>query len=440
MLLQATRSKNNRTMVTDSENMAKGSRAGGKNFKNDIQLVQLLDGKFTANSMPGAQLQYDEKMFAYKYTSGGTLDFPSAWIATRKAVEALEWDESRIDIEENIFCITLQKGLYQHQVYMTLDFFDFWAAHLSFWVDFTQIRNNPMHELDPRQQLLWRYLQDRLNADMERLWSPLPASDADSDFYKYGVAVFAYASSRYKDGGVDSPALLFANVTFWSLQRQFQRVIVGSCSDEDYEAVSTLPVWRHIKLQGGSCKTNSGKMLLDYVAQTLQRKTDDSHAWEDVKYIYFTEGDLILGLRKHREMQQLVDAEQVIVPHRFEAYPVRSDFPSPQMRSIGLPFMDPSFDSQMIDVSPDTSSCCLSGRILACAEFWWMCHAPVNGNASLFPFITAARFSDGGLPIGLATHGGGPVDPNGRGSQVTTGPETCQVCRDPKNCPCLNPK
>jgi len=376
--------------------------------------------------MPNSTLAYTLNKFVYRYVRNGFLDFPSAWLLTRRHMAEMErpaaW--SLWNIEANIVVPT-DGRVYRHDAPTTLDFFDFFGVHLSFWSDAAWFRRPPgwMKESTMRADV-YAYLEGRISNDIAQLRSPAPRSPG---LRQTTVALVPFSTGKSGDEVAKKSAWLFVKATFWSVRRQFDSVVLGACNADDVKLLKQLPAWQVYALSGAHCRENSGIALLDFAWQAIR---NNSSQWSSFKYIYFTEADVVLYLRRHKNVEDALQKHGMLVPHRFNAFPAMQDFP-PQLRRR-LRESSPKYEAHLqlfssgggireVQLEKSVDHCCLAGRLHACTQFWWTCE---HCN-SVFPSLAAVKLSARGLPVLLASHGG---------------LEFCGVCQAGvgRRCPCAS--
>ena len=215
---------------------------------------------------------------------------------------------------------------------------------------------------------------------------------------------------------------LFFETTFWSVYTHFPRIViyVGSGSDREILRRMNLPIWGLFDLSGdleaaerrgwdgkgvppAPTKQHLPKYSLLHTTQNL--KNNDSWGW--AKYIYYTEGDLVLHLRAGSEIFDMIDGSQsnfLAVPHRMQTLPLVQNFPqrlqsrwprnSPQnIQNVTLIKANASHDHAL-------GSCCDHGRyqFADCGGWWYNCR-----DWGLKNHDTWIKFGKHGLTMPLST-------------------------------------
>lgn len=371
------------------------------------------NGSYMRESLPDASLFCSSDQFMYNYISSGSyygIDFPSAFLVTTEVFQAIKPIETWkwTNIEENIWHgLGGQEDIRGGRIPKTLDFFDFFGSHLSFWADRAGLRRPQGRNAQFSQsKAVLDYWSAALAADIagfKQVVLDRERGRRAARLQKRTVALLPYSSGR-DHSAAGSSSILMLNATFWSLRSQFDAVVLSACHQQDYEFILKFPAWRILKFDGQLCSTNSGIYLIDHALRALRGEIDNN-TWDGFSYVYFTEGDVVLYMRDHDRIEKHLLSSHKLVPHRLDVFPVEADFPA-ELQSLlnhtplGNTLRETS--TQLVPAPLNASSCCFAGRMKSCRQKWWNC----RGQQSAFRFLQSAKFSPCGLPVTLASTGG----------------------------------
>lgn len=198
---------------------------------------------------------------------------------------------------------------------MTRDYFDFQVIHLS------STTNN----------LEGSALLDALTRRMRHVVKELSkvtvaGNSSDSRLYLQTVAIIPFSSTASgvrPDDFQFSIRKLYMEATFWSIKRHITHIVVTVASKQDLDVVNALrlPIWLTVDLsedlKGLSTRLLPKKSLI-YVADRIhnvnqKRFSQDFKSgddpWSTFKFVYYTEADQILHIRKQRDILDTLDTD-----------------------------------------------------------------------------------------------------------------------------------
>ena len=175
-------------------------------------------------------------------------------------------------------------------------------------------------------------------------------------------------------------------------------ILVATMTDREADAVRSfrLPVWMVVNvmqhLSPANITKSDGHLLpqksLLYVMNNVEANIANSNgsitniysAWRNFKYIYYTEGDLILHMRSTRDLYDILDKAKenaALIPHRMQTIALPKTFPE-KYRSVWSTRTLETLKSVKVAVEPYVTpqgSCCDSGRFsfADCSSWWYRC-------------------------------------------------------------------
>lgn len=131
----------------------------------------------------------------------------------------------------------------------------------------------------------------------------------------------------------------FFKATFYSIYRYFSNIMVYVASKQDYDSLLSwnLPIHTIYNLDDTLSKVPKEKyffvnqkhtearprnqLLPKYTLISVLESLRNDESWSSYKYIYYTEGDQILHLRKIKLLLRAIDVrggKDIIIPHRMQ--------------------------------------------------------------------------------------------------------------------------
>jgi hypothetical protein len=259
-------------------------------------------------------------------TTESAADFSAAWLVHKSHLLKIQ---DRINASFNMagatFAVT--RARYDGTVtVMTRDFFDFMVEHLSATSNQIPFSNPDIFteaqlKLETTVKSLTKHVEGFNDTFNDRM---------DPRVYKT-VAIMVYSSLAFSARNSDVQSKIrkpFFQATFWSVYRYFPNTVVFVADDKDAAAVRemNIPYWRLVKLTVPLDHLNRSTALPRYsivsVIEHMRRGTD----YHGMEYVYFTEGDQILHMRRATDLYDSIDNSDgffVVAPHRMQ---VSKDF------------------------------------------------------------------------------------------------------------------
>ena len=143
------------------------------------------------------------------------------------------------------------------------------------------------------------------------------------------VAVIPFATVGQVEGGhalVPQIRTAFFEQTFWSIYRYFPHIVISVTRKRDLDFLKTL----HLPLFDIFVSVVNDDPKGNYahnVKQALLMAHDNllnNNSWSNFKYLYYSEGDLVLHMRKQEQLLNLIASsaankeEFFLAPHRMQ--------------------------------------------------------------------------------------------------------------------------
>ncbi len=254
-------------------------------------------------------------------TTESAADFSAAWLVHKSHLIKIE---DRINASFNMagatFAVTRAK--YEGTVtVMTRDYFDFMVEHLSATSNQIPFSNPDIFEA----------AHDKLAGTVKALASHVATFNEtfndrmDPRVYKT-VAIMVYSSMAFSarhstvQSRIRKP---FFEATFWSVYRYFPNTIVFVADDKDAAAVRdmNIPYWRLVKMPVPLDHLNRSTALPRYSIISVIKHMRQGTDYHGMDYVYFTEGDQILHMRRAGDLFDTIDNSDgyfVVAPHRMQ--------------------------------------------------------------------------------------------------------------------------
>ena len=346
-----------------------------------IMLQVVLSAKFSGVYRPNIKLSRE--------------DFAGSWLVpVQRFIQAKEYLQMHAtNIESACFAI-LNTG--SQVSVMTRDYFDFEVIHLS---STTNVLPSGRNEL--LAELLFRMNQtvNALDASSVKiLIKRYKINSASHRWRNQTIAVIAFTELSGSSSQSNFAAEIrrsFFKATFWSVYRRMPHILVATMTDREADVVRSfrLPVWMVVNvmqhLNPANIMKSDGHLLpqksLLYVMNNIEANVTSSitniySAWRNFKYIYYTEGDLILHMRNTRDLYDILDRTKenvALIPHRMQTIALPKTFPE-QYRSVWSKKMLDMLKGVKVAVESYVTpqgSCCDSGRFsfADCSSWWYRC-------------------------------------------------------------------
>ena len=284
---------------------------------------------------------------------------------------------------------------------MTRDYFVFEVSHLS---STTIVLSSGQNEL--LVELLFRMNQTvkALDASIAKIQNKrYKINSASHRWRNQTIAVIAFTELSGNSSQSNFAAEIrrsFYKAIFWSVYRRMPHILVTTMTEREADVVRSfrLPVWMVVNVMqhlNPANITKSDDHLLPqksllYVMNNIEANVTSSiiniySAWQNFKYIYCTEGDLILHIRNTRDLYDILDKTKenlALIPHRMQTIALPKTFPE-QYRSIWSKKILDTLKGVKVAVESYVSpkgSCCDSGRFsfADCSSWWYRCEESIR--------------------------------------------------------------
>lgn len=351
-------------------------------------------------------------------TTISTEDYGGAWLASIDKFEDIRnWFHMMVNIEHGTLAMTLTGHSGTPKNIMTRDFFDFLVIHLS------STTNTMPH--DPSSEIK-SILIDRMKDTVGNLSSrvkPFGALYQKISSLNQTVAILPYSStpaSSQNDEFNRNIRKYYFQATFWSIYKYFRNVLITTSSNEELEQVKTfgLPAWKYVNVMpdekfpaNKKNKWHLPRETLRYVLQNIDEgrlnKNSDA-AWNNCRYLYYSEGDLILQMRFVKALYNVIDRHNktlVLVPHRMQSITLPKTFPKEIQRLWSHKKVQNLESMKLVteEYLRPKGSCCENGRLVfpSCGNWWYNCE-----DFGLQNYTTWIRFGANAFTMPLATEHG----------------------------------
>ncbi len=134
------------------------------------------------------------------------------------------------------------------------------------------------------------------------------------------LAILVYCSAQWKPQFAEShaspTAVSYLLKTFHSVRKHFGKVVVYVADEEDRRVAEALPALDEVvKLELPKMPHPCGRDVLPLPVPALIHSRP---LWRRHKYVYYSEADQTLLMRKPASLAASLDSESYLVPHRFE--------------------------------------------------------------------------------------------------------------------------
>jgi len=220
---------------------------------------------------------------------------------------------------------------------MTRDFFDFQVLHLSVTTNFIDSISRGGGPSSFTKQLFDR-VHDQMVRTVQQLEMPLDKMQGYGDprLAQETVALIpftGFAASTDKNEYQANIRKLYFKATFFSVYRYIRTIVVTVPTQNDYDVLvgMRLPVWKILNFKARyNLKVNtehplSTVRLPKHSIMYVIDKMRSSAAYSKFKYVYYTEGDLVLHMRSEKELMDAIDrshGEFAAAPHRMQSNPL----------------------------------------------------------------------------------------------------------------------
>jgi hypothetical protein len=260
-------------------------------------------------------------------------DYAGAWLLSKNRLLMANESISRILNLEGATFHVVRIGCHSCASFLTRDYFDFLVEHQSSTTNQapaeSEVSDVILKKMSKRVSGMVRKMRKRhyLNVDVR----------ADSTVAIMVFSTNSASAANENDNFQSQVRRYFFEATFWSVYLNFRRIVIFTGSAVDAEILKNLqlPVWATVDLMQvlteaekqkwdgkgvmpAPTKQHLPKFSLLHTTMSLVRNS----SWSWVKYVYYTEGDLILHMRHSPKLFDLIDRSEghfLAIPHRMQA-------------------------------------------------------------------------------------------------------------------------
>jgi hypothetical protein len=204
-------------------------------------------------------------------------------------------------------------------IMMTRDYLDFFVEHLSAYTN--TLKEEAYHDILYNATHKARLLRSRA-LGLGRHAGRHPKRDDV-------VVIIPFATTSARSGSSDITSklrLAFFEQTFWSISRYFPKITVSVSKAYDLKVLLSLglPIDQIFSsTTNDDPKANYAANVKQAVIQVYEQLKSNS-TWSNIKYIYFSEGDLVLHARHLNSLMDIMTSsppnehEFALSPHRMQ--------------------------------------------------------------------------------------------------------------------------
>ena len=305
-----------------------------------------------------------------------------------------------LNLEGATFHVTRLEGCNSCKSFLTRDFFDFMVEHQS-----STTNNAPGHiEIT---EIFQKRIKRNVGSIHRKAWRKqqqgglCDGRPCDNREDKT-LAIMVFSTNSASDHGRSEEIQTnirryFFQTTFWSVYMHFPNIVVyvGNKKDhntlkemklpiyDSFDMTSKLAEHELVKWNGEGVPPAPTKQHLPKFSllHTIEQLSYNS-SWGAYKYVYYTEGDLILHLRQPHYIFNMIDRSEtyfLAVPHRMQTIPLLQDFPTNMHRHWSKDSPQNVSDVRLITENSTQvmGSCCDDGRYQFgnCGTWWYNCKA-----------------------------------------------------------------
>ena len=303
-----------------------------------------------------------------------------------------------LNLEGATFHVTRLERCHSCKTFLTRDYFDFMVEHQS------STTNNAPGDVEITEILQQRMKRNvgtmQRKAVKKREHRGLCDGRLCDERSNKTIAIMVFSTNSASDNSRSDEMQRdirrhFFLTTFWSIYMHFSNIViyVGNLRDhsilremnlplyDSFDLTSKLAEHEKLKWNGEGVPPAPTKQHLPKYSllHTIDQLAHNS-SWGLFKYVYYTEGDLILHLRQKQHIFNMIDKSEtyfLAVPHRMQTISLLQDFPSavhhhwPKDSPQNIP------DVHLITENSTQvmGSCCDNGRYQFgnCGGWWYNC-------------------------------------------------------------------
>jgi hypothetical protein len=259
-------------------------------------------------------------------------DYAGAWLVSKQRLLMANSSISTILNLEGASFHVVRIPCHSCKSFLTRDYFDFLVEHQSSTTNQAPgdntVQDIILKRIKRRVSGMERKLKRRHGLGVDRR--------ADDTVAIMVFSTNSASAALERDNFQTEIRRYFFKSTFYSIYAYFPRIVIFTGSNVDTEILMnmSLPVWAHVDLSSvleeaakhkwdgngvppAPLKQHLPKYSLLHTTGSL---TNDK-SWDWVKYIYYTEGDLIMHIRHTSKIFDLIDQSEghfLAVPHRMQ--------------------------------------------------------------------------------------------------------------------------
>jgi hypothetical protein len=305
---------------------------------------------------------------------------------------------------------------------MSRDFFDFQVLHLSVTTNFVESIGRAGGPATFGERLKSR-VHEQMVQTVRELARPLSSMGAHGDLrlLNHTIALIpftGFAASTDKSEFQAKIRKLYFQATFHSVYRYIRTIIVTVPTQNDFDVLVSmkLPIWKIFNFKARyDLKVNtehplSTVRLPKHSIMHVVGKMQSDPAYSRFRYVYYSEGDLVLHVRSEAQLLDALDRSGgnfAAAPHRMQSNPLPKAY-EPDLQSLwshGQPHKSHLESLKNVKLETEDAymprgSCCDDGRFdfKDCGNWWYYC--PRWGLAN---FSTWIRFGEHGFTLPLGT-------------------------------------
>ena len=161
-----------------------------------------------------------------------------------------------------------------------------------------------------------------------RLAAMNAASRKDNPFRDVTVTVIPFATTGQVEGGhelVPQIRTAFFEQTFWSIYRYFPHIAISVTRKRDLDFLNSLnlPVFTVFTSRLNEDPKSPHALNVKQALSLALNNFRDNATWSQFKYLYFSEGDLVLHMRNQESLFRMFESNQheeefFLSPHRMQ--------------------------------------------------------------------------------------------------------------------------
>ena len=324
--------------------------------------------------------------------------------------------EKPVHIEAACFAIILTGSQLN---LMTRDYFDFEVIHLSSTTNMiptdninNDVSNELLYRMNQTVQALNPYTNPYKTNKSYKKKKKYNKKSLNYRWKKQTIAIIVFSelagSNNIKTKFTTNIRRLYFIATFWSIYRYIPNIIVTTMTTYEQNIICSLnlPIYKVINVMSDILPSNihpsnitekvswllpqksllyvMNKIENSYNTYTNTTSFTTSNIWGNFKYVYYSEGDLILHMRNIPHLYNTLDIPTIhnnkniggisLIPHRMQTIPLPQSFPEHTRKLWSKNTLESLENVTVIieDYITPRGSCCDHGRFhFADCNAWW---------------------------------------------------------------------